>query len=822
MQSSDIKRQLSIEEEYILKSQGRGIAAWNDTLDNARLHQNPKAYAVVVDAMQSSIKELEYMCCAGTRGTGGKYRILIRELGYEKCVAIAMHILLNTCVSPNTRMQACLTTIGKAIELELLIQSLDKVNPLYVKSTEEDLRGKKVFSLYHRYRTFVQGYENMETLKDKEYQHWDTYTRIGVAKIITEACFSSGLFKWVLSKRNTHRNTDYHQDVYDLEPDGVLKDTLRYLLDNIKDVVINPPMVCPPKNWTRQHSGGYLTDYYQTVNPMVKLRTLPKELRLWVYNGINKADEVMSALNIAQEVPYKVNHEVYSILRSAVSKGGGILGLPKLSAGEAPTFPLHLDKPKEEYSKEELDEFRNWKYRMAQWYKQKDKGTNYSYGLLGVMQELLRFNTEERLYFPAFVDWRGRLYFYPMIQPQARDAIKGCLDFANKKPLGKEGLFWLKVHCANSAGFDKETPELKAKWVDDNLEMLMHFADNPLEVDAPEPDTAFTLLQGLLDLKGALASQNPEEYLSSTPVAMDATCSGLQHFSALFRDEVGGYYTNVSPSDSRAKQDIYKKVAETAQSLIRECTDDPVVLEFWKKVSISRTMAKRPVMTYVYGSTLISTIDYVVEALLDDEVEPILDDEGKVLYSLRNLAVPCAKALRKAVELAVPKAAAAMHLMKKMVSMNKGNALRWYSPTGLPVVNFSAKDVIRRIPIRSMGVQALVFREYTDEYSYMHSKGGIAPNFVHSLDSAHLHRVLNNFDGDILPIHDSYATHPSDVSKMLKVIKEEFIKMYQKDIFKEFLVRNLNNEQLEEIKELIPQKGNLDLESVKNSTFFFC
>ena len=158
MQPSDINRQLALEEEYILKSQGRGIAAWNDTLDNARLHQNPKAYAVVVNAMQSSIEALEVICNKGTRGAGGKYRGLIRVLGYDKCIAIAMHILLNTCISSNPRMQACLSNIGKAIELEILIQSLDKVNPLYVKNTEQNLKDKKVFSLYHRYRTFVQGF----------------------------------------------------------------------------------------------------------------------------------------------------------------------------------------------------------------------------------------------------------------------------------------------------------------------------------------------------------------------------------------------------------------------------------------------------------------------------------------------------------------------------------------------------------------------------------------------------------------------------------------------------------------------------------------
>ena len=39
--------------------------------------------------------------------------------------------------------------------------------------------------------------------------------------------------------------------------------------------------------------------------------------------------------------------------------------------------------------------------------------------------------------------------------------------------------------------------------------------------------------------------ENPEDYECRVPVALDATCSGLQHYSAMFRDSVGGYYTNL-------------------------------------------------------------------------------------------------------------------------------------------------------------------------------------------------------------------------------------------------------------------------------------
>ncbi|WP_411016480.1 DNA-directed RNA polymerase, partial [Salmonella sp. s40490] len=90
------------------------------------------------------------------------------------------------------------------------------------------------------------------------------------------------------------------------------------------------------------------------------------------------------------------------------------------------------------------------------------------HGILSRIQELVKYQDEERLYFPTFIDWRGRLYFRSSINPQSNDCIKGCLEFAEGKPLGKTGLKWLKIHVANCCGYDKHDPDLKEKWCDDN------------------------------------------------------------------------------------------------------------------------------------------------------------------------------------------------------------------------------------------------------------------------------------------------------------------------------------------------------------------
>ena len=53
------------------------------------------------------------------------------------------------------------------------------------------------------------------------------------------------------------------------------------------------------------------------------------------------------------------------------------------------------------------------------------------------------------------------------------------LTFADAKPLGKRGLYWLKVHLANFCGKDKMSFDDRAEYIDDNMEKVRMSVDNP-------------------------------------------------------------------------------------------------------------------------------------------------------------------------------------------------------------------------------------------------------------------------------------------------------------------------------------------------------
>ena len=57
----------------------------------------------------------------------------------------------------------------------------------------------------------------------------------------------------------------------------------------------------------------------------------------------------------------------------------------------------------------------------------------------------------ERFYVPLNIDFRGRIYPIPHFNFTRDDRVRGLFLFADGKPIGEEGLLWLKAHVAARA-----------------------------------------------------------------------------------------------------------------------------------------------------------------------------------------------------------------------------------------------------------------------------------------------------------------------------------------------------------------------------------
>ena len=103
---------------------------------------------------------------------------------------------------------------------------------------------------------------------------------------------------------------------------------------------------------------------------------------------------------------------------------------------------------------------------------------------------------------------------------------------------------------------------------------------------------------------------------------------------------------------------------------------------------------------------------------------------------------------------------------------------------------------------------------------------GSSPNFIHSLDAAALTLTVNHCVElgitDFAMVHDSYGTHSPNMPLLNKVLREEFVSMYEKND----VLQNLYDTAVASLPEGVdvpppPTKGDLDIQEVLQSDYFF-
>lgn len=78
------------------------------------------------------------------------------------------------------------------------------------------------------------------------------------------------------------------------------------------------------------------------------------------------------------------------------------------------------------------------------------------------------------------MDFRGRVYpIPPHLNHMGADINRGILEFAEGKALGKTGLYWLKVHLANTIGHDKLPLDERAEYSESIMETIHRCANDP-------------------------------------------------------------------------------------------------------------------------------------------------------------------------------------------------------------------------------------------------------------------------------------------------------------------------------------------------------
>jgi DNA-directed RNA polymerase len=112
----------------------------------------------------------------------------------------------------------------------------------------------------------------------------------------------------------------------------------------------------------------------------------------------------------------------------------------------------------------------------------------------------------------------------------------------------------------------------------------------------------------------------------------------------------------------------------------------------------------------------------------------------------------------------------------------------------------------------------------TEKIDRKRASNAISPNFIHSLDAAHLMLTVSACRAEGVTsfgmVHDSYGTHAGNVDTMNRLLRRVFVDMYSDDVFGKFRQAIIDQNPGQEVPAL-PSPGNLDLVKVLSSRYFF-
>lgn len=571
------------------------------------------------------------------------------------------------------------------------------------------------------------------------------------------------------------------------------------------------PMIHPPRNWTNPWNGGYLTSTLRRVAPLVIRKTGQRRyLQELSKEGM---PDVYAAVNAMQNTRWHINSDVLRVFEDLWNRGSTVADLPHRDPRPLPAKP-----PDIEYNEESRAQ---WRHEAAAVHEANAMEISKRAATAQVLWIAQRLREEEAIYFPHQLDWRGRTYpIPPLLNPQSSDLGKGLLHFADSKRLGESGEYWFKVHLANLFGVDKVSYEERIAWVDANRSRLEDSGRRPTDGEMfwTEADDPWQALAGCFEYVGYLL--HGREHRSSLPIAVDGTCSGLQHFSALLRDSRGARAVNLIPMDQ--PQDIYNEVAVEVNERLQDRADEPIkdqdhLAQKWAG-HVNRKMVKRPTMTQPYGVTR-----YGMVGQLREEIP---GDTSEAHFQANYLAT----FVHNAIGNTVVAARTAMDWLQEMARQVAADDLPvwWETPVGFVVKHDYWEVKMKEVRAAFAGVRVQSkFQEYTDKISKKDMARGIAPNYVHSMDAAHLMLTVSQLAREgyehFAMVHDSFGMHACDVGRMQQCLRRQFVWMYSMFGLKTFyqqIEEQLPGDMVENIPAL-PQFGDLDLEQTLNSPYFF-
>lgn len=807
--------QASLEEEMT----SLGVEAHRLRTENATLNGRESGTDAGNFMLQHCIEPMTeaivaFIAKASTGRAGRRHACLqyMQQVDPQVLALITARVVLDN-ITLGALYSACAVKVGSSVEDEARFSKFEGESKKLFRATLSGLK-KRTSNVGWKRKVLL---HTMNQKTDVEWSSWPKAGRLHLGNALLELFIqNTGLATSVTRTVARKRQRTY------IEATPATMDLIK--TRNTACEVLSPswlPTIVPPKPWTTPTDGGYWFTQRLTLVKTGNQNYL-EELR----GCTEQMAEVYSAVNTMQATGWKVNKQVLEVVNECWDRSLGIAKLPQQEPVDLPTRPHDIDTNKESLTM--------WKRAAARVHQANSKASSQRLQVAKILWIAKRFESEPEIFFPTQLDFRGRSYCIPQqLNPQGPDVAKSLLTFSEGKALGTHNAVeWLAVHGANCFGEDKSSLAERIAWVhahSDEIEQVGYAPmDNLWWAGADKP---FQFLAFCYEWAGY--KRHGLSFVSHLPIAMDGTCNGLQHFSALLRDRVGGAATNLVPSPT--PNDIYQTVADvviskldsicTISALTAGGTKEGGMAKQWNGLTIDRKLTKRPVMVLPYGGTIFSTRAYVYEWMNEQPTLPWVES-SEMFAASRFMADLVWEAIGEVV-------VSAKEAMKWLQSVARsttkaGIPVSWTTPDGLPILQSYWETDTQLVKTR-MGdrVRNISLRRELPSLDSKRQQNGISPNFIHALDATAMRQYVllaeTNGISSFALIHDSYGTHAADAEVSAACIRAAFVDMYtETNVLEDFRDQIASALALgDEVIAETPERGDLVLEEVLDSEYFF-
>lgn len=770
--------------------------------------------------------------CAGTAYQTRSERDLIGALDPKMVAMISLKAILSR-LHARTSVPTVADDIGSRIEDELLMARFHETNASYLEEIFRRLENRGTTNRKYMRNSVIGSFRS----NGEQIEYWSTTQRtrigltcIGIAvtacdlfEIVTDANRSSG-GTWLCPTDAAKQFLDSHDAAMsELFPDRM-------------------PMIVPPDDWTSPLDGGYIHPKLRQITPMIIKSPLllatsnhsdPKWAKPYIEADMPK---VYETINHMQRTGWRINARVLDVLHTVISRNLGT-GIPNTEPLEIPPAPIAAGVKPADLAEDDpkLAAFQAWKMEARMLHDLEAERVAKARGIFRIARMAHAVSGHSAIYFVYRADFRGRIYSAVSgLSPQGPEAGKAVLQFAKGKVLGERGWHWLRVSGAARYGADKgRNFNQRVEWIDERRADWLAVAGDPIQNRHiwGEADEPYQFLAWCFDYADALAhpSGDPTQHRSHLPVGMDGSCNGIQHFSAMLRDPIGGHAVNLIRTP--LPTDIYQFAADRLTDNVGKgaARGDALSnafmnwLAFMNKQGMDRfprDLPKPPVMTLPYGSTRQACTAWV------HKWSVAKDKDFFPAGTAFNHSIILANTLWDSLGEIVVGARGVMNWLMQCstIAVKAGKDIKYVSPLGFPVHQRVMKFKTERVQTYLSGGIKIAVRGAPTKIDSLRMRNSAAPNFVHNADSSHMcltvcagaEQGITHF----AMIHDDFGTHAADIELMQTIIRQQFVALYEEhDILQSF------KDQLEEytgaVMPDVPAKGDLDIRQVLDSPNFF-